>query len=76
MVKFAFNNAKNINISYTFFKLNGSSYLCSFYKKNVKLQSKSKAANKLLIKLKELTAVWEKSSSIVISFTNAILISI
>ncbi len=58
MVKFFYNNTKNMSIDYTSFKFNYSYYSCIFYKKNVKLKSRLKSAKKLLIKLTELITIY------------------
>lgn len=47
MAKFAYNNAKNMKIGHTSFKLNCSYYSRILYKKEVDLYSKSKSADKL-----------------------------
>lgn len=52
MVEFAYNNRKNTNTSYILFKLNYKYYPCILYKKNINPYSKSKVADKLLVKLK------------------------
>lgn len=49
MAKFAYNNVKNINISYILFELNYNYYFYMLYKKNVELYFKSKSKNKLSI---------------------------
>ena len=51
MVEFAYNNAKNINIGYTPFKLNNKYYFYISYKKKLILCSKSKIAKKLSFEL-------------------------
>ena len=48
MAKFVYNNAKNINFSYTLFELNCSYHSWIFYKKNIDLYSKSKLVDELL----------------------------
>ena len=42
MTKFIYNNDKNINICYIFFKLKYRYYFCIFYKKNLNFHLKSK----------------------------------
>lgn len=47
MAKFAYNNAKNININHTLFELNYGYYPYVFYKKDIDPYFKSKSVNKL-----------------------------
>lgn len=51
MIKFIYNNIKNVNISYILLNLNYRYHFNVFYKKNINLQFKSKIVDKLLIKL-------------------------
>lgn len=61
IAKFTYNNTKNANISYTYFKLNFSYYLPIFFKENFNFRFQSKLANKLLIKLKKLRIIFQKN---------------
>ena len=51
MVKFAYNNVKNIDINYISFELNYRYYFCIFYKKYLDFYSKSKIIKKSSFKL-------------------------
>ena len=57
MAEFAYNNAKNVSISYTPFKLNWGFYLQVLFKENVDSYFKSHLANKLANKLRELIKI-------------------
>lgn len=60
MIKFAYNNTKNISNGYTPFKLNCGYHFCIVYKKNINPYSKSKMADNLVYDLKEfMTIYWE-----------------
>ena len=60
MVKFAYNNAKNASTGHTPFELNFGYQPQMLYKEEVDSCSKSKSADKLLAKLRELMIVfWE-----------------
>lgn len=61
IAKFVYNNVKNISISYILFKLNYGYYFWKLYKKDVDFCSKSKIADKLLVKLKKLVIVYWKN---------------
>lgn len=61
MVEFVYNNAKNTNTGHTPFKLNYSYHLCVSYKKDIEFRFKSKLADKLLKKLKELMIVCQEN---------------
>ena len=61
MTKLVFNNNKNPSINHTLFKFNCSYYFWILYKKNVNLCSKSKSADKLLAKLRELMIICKKN---------------
>lgn len=61
MTEFIYNNTKNANTSYTFFKLNCDYYFHIFYKKDINLHFKSKLANELLKKLYELIIIFRKN---------------
>ena len=56
MAEFAYNNAKHASMGYTPFELNCGYHLCIFYKANVDLHSRSKAANELTEELRNLMA--------------------
>lgn len=58
IVKFAYNNAKNVSTSYTFFKLNCGYHSWMSYENNINSCSKSKSANKLLIELRKLIIIY------------------
>ena len=57
MAKFAYNNAKNASISYTFFKLNCGYYSRVFYEKDLDLRSKSRTTEELFFELEELMTI-------------------
>lgn len=60
MAELAYNNAKNASTGHTLFELNCDYYSHIFYKEDVNPRSKSKLAEELLIKLRELmTVYWE-----------------
>lgn len=62
MAEFAYNKAKNTSISYTPFKLNYDvRHLGVSYKENVNSRSKSKVANKLATKLRNLMSMCRKN---------------
>ena len=61
MAEFAYNNAKNASTGHTFFKLNYGYYSHVSYKKDINLHSRSKSANELSIKLRELMIVYKKN---------------
>ena len=56
MAKFANNNTKHASIGYTLFKLNYGYRLCISYKENIDPHTKSKAADELTEKLRNLIA--------------------
>ena len=56
MAKFAYNNTKHATIGYMSFRLNYGYYLRVSYKKDVNSRSKSKIANELTKKLRNLMA--------------------
>lgn len=58
MAEFAYNNAKNLNISNTLFELNCGYYLCVLVEIDVNSRSKSRSADKLLAELQELILVY------------------
>lgn len=49
MAEFTYNNAKNISIDYTTFRLNYGLHLRAYYKKDVYLNSQSKSVDKIAI---------------------------
>lgn len=61
MTKFAYNNAKNANTSYTSFELNCGYHPYVTYKEDVNLCSKSKSANEFLVELKELMTIYHEN---------------
>lgn len=54
MAEFAYNNTKNISNSHTPFEFNSGYHFYISYKKNLDFCSKSKVADELASKLKEL----------------------
>ena len=58
MVEFAFNNAKNVSMSYTSFELDCKYYLYIFYEKDLDLHSKPRTAEELFFKFWELMTVY------------------
>lgn len=61
IVKFIYNNAKNLSISYMLFKLNYGYNFRILYIKNYSFYFKLKSVNKLLIKLKILIIIYYKN---------------
>lgn len=61
MVKFAYNNVKNANISYIFFKFNKKYYLYIFFKDNTYLYLKLYFNNKLFQKQKKLITISQQN---------------
>lgn len=61
MAEFTYNNAKNANISHTFFEFNYSYHLQASYKKNVNSCLQLKSAEKLASKLRKLMIVYKKN---------------
>lgn len=60
IAKFAYHNANNFSIGYKSFELNHGYYSCVSYKDNLDSCSKSRAADNLAGKLKDLiTSCWE-----------------
>ena len=57
MTEFAYNNIKNANIEYTFFKFNCRYYLYISPKKDISLYFRSKIANELTKKLRNLMTI-------------------
>ena len=57
MAEFAYNNAKNVSTSYTFFELNYGYYPWVSYEKDLDSRSKSKIAKELSFKLQNLMTV-------------------
>lgn len=54
MVKFAYNNAKNVSTNYTPFKLYNDYYSCILFKDDTNPCLKSRSGNKLAKELKKL----------------------
>ena len=61
MAEFAYNNVKYTSIEYMSFKLNCRYYLCVSYKKDVDPHFRSKIADKLIKKLRNLIAAYRKN---------------
>ena len=61
MAEFAYNNARYASIRYTSFKLNNKYYLYISYKEDVDPHSRSKTADELTKKLRNLMAAWRKN---------------
>lgn len=61
MAKFAYNNIKNANTGYTFFKLNCGYHPGVFDKDIINSHLKSKAVDKLVAKLKTLMSMCKKN---------------
>ena len=61
MAEFTYNNTKNTSIGHTLFKLNCGYYLRMFYKEKVDPRFKSKSANELSAKLKELMIICQEN---------------
>ena len=57
MVEFAYNNAKNANISYILFEINCNYHFKILVEEDVNLRLKIYSANKLVEKLRELIKV-------------------
>ena len=61
MAEFANNNAKNANTGHTLFELNCGYHLCVFYEEDLDLRSKSKTAEELSSKLRELMTICQQN---------------
>ena len=61
MTKFIYNNAKKASTNHTFFELNCNYHLQIFFKNNVDLYSRSRLANELAKKLKELINICQQN---------------
>ena len=61
MANFAYNNAKNVNISYISFKLNSKYYSYIFYKDNLGSYSKSKTTEEPSFKLQDLMTIYQEN---------------
>lgn len=57
MAEFAYNNMKNASTGYISFEINCGYYPGSSYEEDIESYSKSKFADKILIKLRKLIAV-------------------
>ena len=58
IMEFAYNNAKNINISHTLFKLNYKYYVCVSYKKDLNLCLKLKIVEELFFEFWNLMTIY------------------
>ena len=61
MAKFIYNNANNVSIGHTIFKLNYGYHTQVLYKEDIDRCSKSKLADKLLAKLQELMIICQEN---------------
>ena len=61
IVKFAYNNTKNLSTNYTPFELNCSYYLCIFFEENTNPRSQSKSTNELSAKLRDPMTICRKN---------------
>ena len=61
MMEFAYNNTKNASTSYKPFELNCGYYSRMSYKDDVDPRFKSKSADKLSVKLRELMIICQKN---------------
>ena len=61
MAKFVYNNAKNASTGHIYFKLNCSYHFWILYKNKITFYFKSKSANKLLAKLRELIIIYREN---------------
>ena len=61
MAKFTYNNTKNASIGYTSFELNCGYYPCVFYEEDLDPHLKSRTAEKLSSKLRELMTVYQQN---------------
>ena len=61
MAEFAYNNAKNANTGQMPFELNCGYHLCVFFKEDTNPCCRSKTADKLSTKLRELMTVFQKN---------------
>ena len=57
MAEFAYNNVKNVSTDHTPFDLNCNYYFRMLYEEEVNSHSKSKSADKLSVKLRELMII-------------------
>ena len=57
MAGFAYNNAKNVTIGHTSFKLNCGYHSYIFFEENINPRSQLKSANKLSVELQDLMIV-------------------
>lgn len=60
IAEFAYNNTKNVSTGHTLFELNCGYHSKVFYQKNVDLNLKSKAENKLAAELKLVIFIYKK----------------
>ena len=61
MAEFAYNNAKNASTGHTLFELNCGYYPCVSFEEDVDPRSKSKSADELSLKLRELMNVCQEN---------------
>ena len=61
IAKFAYNNVKNTSIGYMSFKINGGYHPHVFYKEDIDLYFKSKVADELTKKLKNLITICKEN---------------
>ena len=61
MVKFAYNNAKNVSTGHILFELNCNYYLWMLYEKKIDICSKFKLVDKLSVELRELIIICQKN---------------
>ena len=61
MTELTYNNAKNVSIGYTSFKLNYGYHLRLLYKEEVNSHSKSKSIDELSAELRELMIICQKN---------------
>ena len=61
MAEFVYNNAKNVNIGHTPFKLNYGFYPQVFFEDDINLCSRSCSANKLVKELRELMNIYQQN---------------
>lgn len=70
MIKFFYNNTKNKNIGFIFFKLNYCYYFWMLYKTNNNFHYLFKTADKLLVNLEELIIICKKNLNYVEKYVN------
>lgn len=60
MAEFTYNDAKNVNTGFTFFKLNRNFQFKILYKENVDPHFRSKIVDELAVELRELISMCKK----------------